>query len=212
MFSLPHPKRQIANNAIKEKYNRENSLIAQKVIPFDSKKKCMEIITSNNITYRLGAPIDSNDEIEIDENTYQLYSDFTHFISMSDNEFENIIKNAESLIKDIGSNYVFDEHLFYSMLEEPSNVGVEILILLGLNIDEVMEDIEDIYNFYLEDKDDPYPYLTNLSKNIFFSRLFNLIKLLFKLTIISFIKSSFVSTGIITFLFVFFIEISSKIP
>lgn len=80
------------------------------------------------------------------------------------NEFENIIKNAESLIKDIGSNYVFDEHLFYSMLEEPSNVGVEILILLGLNIDEVMEDIEDIYNFYLEDKDDPYPYLTNLSK------------------------------------------------
>ena len=49
--------------AIKNKYHEESSLKAEKVIPFDSKKKCMEIITDDNITYRLGAPIDATEEI-----------------------------------------------------------------------------------------------------------------------------------------------------
>lgn len=80
-------------------------------------------------------------------------------------KFQEIILKTEELIKEVDSNYVFDEHIFYAMLEDASNVGVEILNLLGLNITELMEDIEDIFSFFDDEiEDNTYPYLTNLSK------------------------------------------------
>ena len=79
-------------------------------------------------------------------------------------KFQEIILKSEDLIKEVDSKYVFDEHLFYSMLDDGSNIGVEIINLLGINIHELKEDIEDIYSFYEEDEEIPYPYLINLTK------------------------------------------------
>ena len=56
-------------------------------------KNVNEVILSERIF------VDSNDEIEVDEATYQLYSDFTRFISMTDNEFENVIKRKINKIE-----------------------------------------------------------------------------------------------------------------
>ncbi len=58
--------------AIKEKYNKKSSLKIAKVIPFDSSKKYMEIITSDNETYRLGSPIITTDEITSYQKKYRV--------------------------------------------------------------------------------------------------------------------------------------------
>lgn len=79
-------------------------------------------------------------------------------------KFQEIILQAENLAKEIGSELVFDEHVFYAMLEDKNNVGTEILIILNIDIEEMLKDIEDIFNFYEEDVNNIYPYLINLSK------------------------------------------------
>ena len=57
--------------AIKEKYHGESSLKMEKLIPFDSKKKYMEII-ANGSKYRLGAPLINSDEITSYQKKYRV--------------------------------------------------------------------------------------------------------------------------------------------
>ncbi len=78
-------------------------------------------------------------------------------------ELTDIVKGASALVKEIGGEYVFDEHLFYALLTVNDNIGKNILTKLGIDIDEILEDIEDIFNFNAEKKKHPFPFLTNLS-------------------------------------------------
>ncbi len=82
-------------------------------------------------------------------------------------KFQEIILFSETLAKDLGSKYVYDEHIFYVMLKEEDSVASIIIEKLGLDKEDLMIDIEEIFNFF-EDKENtttvPYPFLTNLSK------------------------------------------------
>ncbi len=78
-------------------------------------------------------------------------------------ELTDIVKYASEVARKIKSEYVFDEHLFYSLLICNDNIGKNILVKLGVDIDEIVEDIEDIFNFNEEEHNHPFPFLTNLS-------------------------------------------------
>lgn len=69
--------------------------------------------------------------------------------------------------------------LFYVMLKEEDSIASIVLEKLGLDIEDLMIDIEEIFNFFegTSEKEDleitPYPFLTNLSKTKKFTLLLN---------------------------------------
>lgn len=77
-------------------------------------------------------------------------------------KFQEIIFNSRELAILLKSEFVFDEHLFYCLLKEESTVARDVLERLGVNIPEMLKDIEDIFGFKNEPKE-PFPFLTNLS-------------------------------------------------
>lgn len=81
--------------AIKEKYNKSSLLKIKKMIPFDSKKKYMEIILNNDVIYRLGAPIDATDEIINYQKKYRVLT------LTSENKIIAILLFEDELRKDI---------------------------------------------------------------------------------------------------------------
>ncbi|MBQ8292558.1 MAG: ATP-dependent Clp protease ATP-binding subunit [Bacilli bacterium] len=82
--------------------------------------------------------------------------------SMYTKELTDIVKLASSTAKRLKCDYVYDEHLFYAMLIYGENVGKNVLTKLGVDVQELIEDVEDILDFN-EEKIHPYPFLTNLS-------------------------------------------------
>lgn len=87
-------------------------------------------------------------------------------------EFEEIVIKASSISKEVLQEYVYDEHLFYAVLDHRNNIACKILVKLGLNLDILKKDIEDIFNFYNEDQifcqtkkeTNDLKYLINLSE------------------------------------------------
>ena len=79
-------------------------------------------------------------------------------------KLQDIVIKAKELAEELKSDYVFDEHIFYTLLLDSSNVAKEMLISLNLDIDEMLNDIEDIFNFTKEDETFLYPFLFNLTK------------------------------------------------
>lgn len=79
-------------------------------------------------------------------------------------KFQEIIMFSETLAFDLESEYVYDEHIFYVMLKENDSVACVVLEKLGLDLEELVTDIEEIFNF-LDDKNEhiPYPFLINLT-------------------------------------------------
>lgn len=81
--------------------------------------------------------------------------------------FQEIILNAKELAIRCKSDYVYDEHLFYSLLELKDSVGYEILEMLNIDIEEMLIDIEEIFNFFDNDyvnTDKPFPFLRKINK------------------------------------------------
>lgn len=83
-------------------------------------------------------------------------------------KFQEIIMFSENLASDLESEYVYDEHIFYVMLKEYDSVACVVLEKLGLDLDELTEDIEEIFNFFrrednLQDETIPFPFLINLT-------------------------------------------------
>ncbi len=76
-------------------------------------------------------------------------------------KFNQIIKSANNAIKLFNSDHVYDEHLFYSLLNDKDNNGIKVLINLGLDPSLMIQDILDIFN--VEKKSNVPEYLTNLS-------------------------------------------------
>ena len=80
------------------------------------------------------------------------------------NKFQEIILYSETLSKDLSSKYVYDEHIFYVLLKEEDSVASIIIDKLKLDKIELMQDIEEIFNFFGDKVDEsPYPFLINLS-------------------------------------------------
>ncbi len=63
-------------------------------------------------------------------------------------EFEEIVILSSNIALKVGSEYVYDEHLFYAILEHKKNIAVKIINELNLNLDSLKQDVEDIFNFY----------------------------------------------------------------
>lgn len=80
-------------------------------------------------------------------------------------KFQEVILYAQRLAEDLESEYVYDEHIFYVMLKEYDTVAYVVLEKLGLDIEELKRDIEEIFSFdeAKEKENIPYPFLINLS-------------------------------------------------
>lgn len=82
-------------------------------------------------------------------------------------KFQSLVMDAEGLAHELHGNYVYDEHLFYVMILDKDNVACQVLLSLGLNLNELLLDISDIYNFHFDKKADDNEllyFLINLSK------------------------------------------------
>lgn len=81
-------------------------------------------------------------------------------------KFQEISERAEQISIKCGSNHVYDEHIFYAILTDDNNVAKTILVNLGIKLDELVEDLDEIYNMSQETTDDPDlpSFLNNLSK------------------------------------------------
>ena len=79
-------------------------------------------------------------------------------------KFQEVILYAQRLSEDLESEYVYDEHIFYVMLKEYDTVAYVVLEKLGLDIEELKRDIEEIFSFdeAKEKENIPYPFLINL--------------------------------------------------
>ena len=78
-------------------------------------------------------------------------------------ELTDIVKIASSITEKNKNKQVYDEHLFYAMLISDNNIGKDILVKLGIDITELLEDMEDIFDFNQEEDLHPFPFLTNLT-------------------------------------------------
>ena len=78
-------------------------------------------------------------------------------------KFQEVILYAQRLSEDLESEYVYDEHIFYVMLKEYDTVAYVVLEKLGLDIEELKRDIEEIFSFDEAKENIPYPFLINLS-------------------------------------------------
>lgn len=76
--------------------------------------------------------------------------------------YQEMIKEASNVAISNKSKYVFDEHLFYAILENEDSTGYKMINGLGLDIESLIYDIEDIFNFDLYEEE-MEPFLINLS-------------------------------------------------
>lgn len=95
--------------------------------------------------------------------------------SIFSKRFQDIILNAKEIASESKSDYVYDEHIFYSLLELRDSVAYEILEYLNVDTNELLDDIEEIFNMFEDEekelskseKTSPYPFLKLITKNDF---------------------------------------------
>lgn len=88
--------------------------------------------------------------------SYQLeHSKFTQ-------KFNDIVSKAKDSLKLFKTKYIYDEHLFYTLLNDNESNATKIIINLGLSPIELIEDIFDIFNIKKEEKNE-FDFLTNLT-------------------------------------------------
>ena len=119
---------------------------------------CHFLLSEKNITY--------DDLLGIINNLVIFRKNDNQSLTYS-KKFQEIILYAKALAEDLGSKYVYDEHIFYVMLKEEDSIATIVLEKLGIDIEECIIDIEEIFNFFepqkKEEKATPYPFLINLS-------------------------------------------------
>lgn len=76
-------------------------------------------------------------------------------------KFNEIVSKTKETLTIFKTKYIYDEHLFYTLLTDSDNNATKILINLGLSPNELIEDILDIFNIKIE-KLEEYNFLTNL--------------------------------------------------
>ena len=76
-------------------------------------------------------------------------------------KFNEIVSYASNIIKIFNSDHVYDEHLFYSLLNDKDNNGFKVILNLGLDPNIMIQDILDIFN--VDKKTNVPEFLTNLN-------------------------------------------------
>lgn len=76
-------------------------------------------------------------------------------------KFNEIIKSADDYRKLFKTEYVYDEHIFYSILNDKNNNAYKVLIQIGINPDLLIQDVKDIFN--IGDLKNKYDFLTDLT-------------------------------------------------
>lgn len=117
---------------------------------------CHFLLEEKNITYeKLSEVVNGLVILRKNESKEDTYS----------KKFQEVILYAQRLSEDLESEYVYDEHIFYVMLKEYDTVAYVVLEKLGLDIEELKRDIEEIFSFdeAKEKENIPYPFLINLS-------------------------------------------------
>ena len=140
----------IAEKEHKKLIGTEHLLLAM----FDTEDTiCHFLLTEEQITKE-----ELLDEISlIDNNSFSLNnSKFTL-------KFNEIVKKASDATKIFKTEYVYDEHLFYTLLNDEENNATKVLINLGIDPKVMMEDILDMFNIKKESIDN-FEFLTNLTK------------------------------------------------
>ncbi|MBQ3252919.1 MAG: ATP-dependent Clp protease ATP-binding subunit [Acholeplasmatales bacterium] len=96
---------------------------------------------------------------EIEEKTNQIF-----ILRKKEGEYnkslESILNQAQVLAKD---KPIAEEHLFMSVLMVKNTIAIAILESLGLNIDDLIEDVKEIYDFQASSTDE-LPYIKNITK------------------------------------------------
>lgn len=90
--------------------------------------------------------------------------------SVFSKKFVEIIENAKIVHQETKSDLVYDEHLFYSLLEVKDSVAYLIINNLNIDIEDMLFDIEEIFNFFEDDKEsnnNPFPFLREISSTSF---------------------------------------------
>ena len=80
-------------------------------------------------------------------------------------KFNEIVSKSQDSLSIFKTKYVYDEHLFYTLLTDSDNNAIKVLINLGLSPNELMEDLLDIFNIKLE-KNEEYNFLTDLYSQV----------------------------------------------
>ena len=98
---------------------------------------CRFLLQEKNITYEdlLG----SLDNITVIHKVTNKTLTFT-------DKFQEIILKSEEFAENNDSDYVFDEHIFYSLLDDNENIATEMLKMLNCDIEKLKNDVEEIFN------------------------------------------------------------------
>ena len=73
---------------------------------------------------------------------------------------EQILNQAELLAKD---RFISEEHLFMAILQSKNTIAISILQSLGLEIEELIEDVNEIYDFSTNSTDE-LSFISNITK------------------------------------------------
>ncbi len=74
-------------------------------------------------------------------------------------EYKQVLKNVNTLIEERGLDSVNEEHMFYEVLKVDDNFACEVLRDLGLNVSDLIMDIEEVFDF----KEEKSNFLLNLT-------------------------------------------------
>ena len=153
---------------------------AKNLVKIDNQTKEEQLVTT---FYLLISMFNANDTIchfllnELDVKEEDLFNEYNKIkcdetpAKVFSKEFEQLVINAAKLSKELKSEYVYDEHLFFAMLSDQTLSSTQVLLNLHIDIEQLKQDIIDIFNFYdeqiilVDNVENKQPtYLINLSK------------------------------------------------
>ena len=76
-------------------------------------------------------------------------------------KFNEVLETAEKISLADESELIYDEHLFYSLVITKGTVASDIIESFGISLDEITEDVKNIFDF---EEDEEIDYLVNLTK------------------------------------------------
>ena len=147
----------------------------------ESEKIRFDVIGSEMLLLAIAKSDNSSCKFILNEygiNSYNLAQELARIIvlrkkninSEYTSKFEEIIKNANTVAMFEESQLVFDEHLFYALLTTPSSTALHILQKMGIDINDLIEEVNNIYSFTPTGELNKN-YLINITKEAKLNRL-----------------------------------------
>ena len=137
--------KEVAEKLLSEHIGTEHLLIAM----YESKESIMRFLFEE----------DKIDMESILKSYYRNISDVKNNLKYTDN-FKNILEESSKIAIKYKSKYIYDEHLFYSILTNDCT-GNRILKDLKIDFKQYILDVKDIFNI---DDTEEYPYLIDMKE------------------------------------------------